>query len=80
MRKVKTNEELVIDLMNYSPFGGLCQGFIMEAIQDYASRVIAAPNIADNDFISGATWKGLAVDVKERCDAFYGRNKQGEQA
>ena len=39
-RKLETNEDLVVDLLNYSPYGALCQSFIIQAIQSFASGVI----------------------------------------
>lgn len=73
--RINSNEELVIDLMNFSPYGALCQAFVMEAIQRYAKAVAAADAI-DSDLVSGAAWKGIAVDIKARCDKFYNRHKE----
>lgn len=75
-KKLKTNEDLVRDLMNYSPHGALCQAFIMQAIQEFARQVAAKPaSDFDSGFMHGATWVGVAKDVIKRCDAFYGRHE-----
>ncbi|MGK2884374.1 MAG: hypothetical protein ACSLE8_06295 [Rhodococcus sp. (in: high G+C Gram-positive bacteria)] len=74
-RKIETNEDLVLDLINYSPYGALCQVFVMEAIQDYARRLVKNPlrPSGPDALFSNETWNKVAVDVKARCDAFYGR-------
>jgi hypothetical protein len=78
MKRITDNEALVADLMRYSPYGGLCQAFIMEAIQEYSARVIATPvEKLGNGLVSGEAWQGIAMDVKSRCDAFYGRHQMG---
>ena len=76
-KQLNCNEDLVCDLMNYSPYGALGQAFVMEAIQAYAKGVLAAPAVAEtgDDFISPVTWRGIAADVKARCDAFYRRHE-----
>lgn len=71
--KPKCNEHLVRDLMNYNVTGGLCQAFVMHAITCYAERVIADPP-ADSGLFNGEAWKRCAVDIKAKCDAFYGRH------
>ena len=76
-RKLESNEDLVKDLMNYSPYGALCQVFIMEAIQRYAEQV-AASNPEDYDMgamIAPEAWIGVAKDIKARCEAFYARSR-----
>jgi hypothetical protein len=76
-KQLNCNEDLVRDLLNYSPYGALGQAFVMEAIQAYAKGMLAAPRAdeTDNEFISQATWRGIAADVKARCDAFYRRHE-----
>lgn len=74
MNQINSNEELVADLMQYGKYGALNQAFIMTAIQKYADTVSKAdPAIFDTAFMNGAAWVGCAKDIKERCDAFYGR-------
>lgn len=72
IKNLETNEELILDLMEHSPYGGLGQVFIVEAIRQYAEQIAAAdPNVIGNGLISGEAWQGVAKDVKERCDLFY---------
>lgn len=73
-KKLKTNEDLVRDLMNYSPYGALCRAFIMEAIQRYARECSEAdPKAFDSTFMNGHAWVGIAKDIDARCKAFYER-------
>jgi len=79
-KKLRTNEDLVRDLMNYSPYGGLCQAFITTAIEKYCEAVIkAGPEQFDSSMLNGATWVGIAQDTKTRMDAFYGRHEVTEE-
>ena len=75
-KKLESNEDLVADLMAYSPYGALAQVFIMEAIQSKAEAVaksVVDPDAADS-FINPVAWRNVAIDIKERCDAFYNRH------
>ena len=76
-KKLKTNEDLVSDLMNYSPYGALCQAFITQAIENYCDTVIKwEPTEADErGFVSPTAWKGVATDIKKRMDEFYNRKR-----
>ena len=74
---INSNEDLVIDLMNYSPYGALCQAFVMEAIQRYARAVADAPPVDMGGLVSGEAWKGVATDIRDRCNKFYNRHNQG---
>lgn len=82
--KLKTNEDLVVDLLNYSPYGALCQSFVIQAIQSFAQNVI------DNkeelikseeemekqgriNLVSHKAWVGIAEDINERMNQFYNR-------
>lgn len=75
-KKLESNEDLVADLMTYSPYGALAQVFIMEAIQSKAEAVaksVVDPDAADS-FINPVVWRNIAIDIKERCDKFYNRH------
>jgi hypothetical protein len=76
MNNPNTNEELVLDLMNWSPFGVMGQVFIMTAIQEYAKQVAAQPAVDQPGMMfSAETWKAIAIDVDKRCKEFYGRHE-----
>ncbi len=79
-RALQSNEDLVKDLMTYSPHGSLAQVFIIEAIRKYSKQIIKAdPASLDNALISGATWQAIAKDVEDRCVKFYGRHDDQDQ-
>lgn len=82
MAKRLTNEDLIKNLMNFSPYGGLCQSFIMQGIREYAQHVIDnSDEIIKNEeqmmadgkipIMSQKTWVGIAKDIVERIDYFY---------
>lgn len=74
MKKIKrTNEMMVKDLMNFSPYGALGQVFIVEAIRYYAEQVSSQPRPDDNphQFINPQAWHDIANDVKKRLDDNY---------
>ncbi len=72
MNKLETNEDLFIDLLNYSPYGGLCQAFIKVALEEYCKQILSAKEEwPDNSFINQETWKGIALDIQERMTKFY---------
>ena len=74
MKKLKTNVELVTDMMEFSQAGALKQAFIIEAIHNYSQDVVAAENASDGvsvSFISPQAWKLCA---KECLDAISSRN------
>jgi hypothetical protein len=82
MKKQLTNEDLIKNLMNFSPYGGLCQSFIMQGLLEYAQYVIDnSEEILKNEeelatqgkmpIVSQKAWVGIAEDIAERIDMFY---------
>lgn len=82
MKKQLTNEDLIKNLMNFSPYGGLCQSFIMQGLREYAQYVIDnSKEILKNEedlatqgkmpIVSQKAWVGIAEDIVERIDMFY---------
>lgn len=83
--KLNSNSDLVEDLMTFSPFGALGQVFVMAAIMEYADAVIrdsvGQPSELSKHgeqyrLVGRKTWAAIASDVKQRCEAFYGRHEQ----
>ena len=73
-RKIRTNLDLVSDIMNYSPVGALSQAFVMEAIKRYADQCAAAhPTTFDSAMLNGAAWVACAKDIQRRFEEFYSR-------
>lgn len=82
MSKRLTNEDLIKNLMNFSPYGGLCQSFIMQGIEEYCKYVIEnSKEIIKNEeelmlqgkmpIMSQKIWIGIAEDVLDRINMFY---------
>ena len=82
MKRPLTNEDLIKNLMNFSPYGGLCQAFIMQGIRYYCQEVIAEKENmikAEEEMmiegkipiLSQKTWLAIAEDIVERMDIFY---------
>lgn len=60
--KHESNCEFLDRIMNFGcPTGALIQAFVMQAIEQYARNVIAAPpESMDSPIMSGATWQKTA--------------------
>jgi hypothetical protein len=82
MKRPLTNEDLIKNLLNFSPYGGLCQAFIMQGLREYAQYVIDnSEEILKNEEESATknkmpiqsqkAWVGIAKDIAERIDMFY---------
>ena len=72
MAQPQSNEEIVLNLLRFSPYGALSQIFIMEAIREYANNVSAIDpaTITGTAFINPEAWVGVAKDVKQRLEEF----------
>jgi hypothetical protein len=72
MAQPQSNEEIVLNLLRFSPYGALGQIFIMEAIREYANNVSAIDpaTITGTAFINPEAWVGVAKDVKQRLEEF----------
>lgn len=66
----KTNEQVVIDAMNYSKYGALSQAFIMQAIEQMCDSVIKEEELIklENSFIHMPSWVGVAKEIKEKLN------------
>lgn len=68
----KSNEMMVRDLMEVSPYGALAQVFIIEAIRYYSERVAAQSAVSDpSAIIDPAVWHAIAKDVLRRLEHNY---------
>jgi hypothetical protein len=86
MRKQLTNEDLMVNLLNFSPYGGLCQSFIMQGLETFCDHVIAnKEEMIKNEeqmmidgqipYVSMKGWVGTAEDIKARIRMFYDEGK-----
>lgn len=88
MKKIETNLELIIDLMDYSPYGAMSQIFIMDALHKQIDAVIEnEAELLDQDrkdqeeagnisFININAWIGTAKDLKKRIAEFHSRHER----
>ena len=75
MSERKTNTELIVELMEYSPTGALAQVFILEAVRRYAKKVASAdPAEIDYGVISGEAWVATAKHFVQELRAQYGED------
>jgi hypothetical protein len=73
-----TNEELIVDLMNFSHYGALMQAFMIEGLRRYAKQCIAAgPDALDTPYLSGRAWHGCAVELSEALASHLERSTAG---
>ena len=86
MKRPLTNEDLMKNLMNFSPYGGLCQAFIMQGLESFCDHVIAnKEDMIKNEeemmlegkipMVSIKGWVGTAEDIKARIRYFYDQGK-----
>jgi hypothetical protein len=70
-----TNEEFVVNILNYSPYGALCQLFVLEAIR-YYSELISKTQASDdpNNAINPIIWKNIAIDIHNKFLRNYDPN------
>lgn len=67
---MKTNEEKVVDIMNFSKYGAIAQIFVIHALSTQA-KLVANLSIEDiklvvGDFIPADLWKATAVEIAEK--------------
>ena len=74
--KKLNNEEFIAFLMMYSPYGALCQVFIIEAIRKYSEMVAQQENAKDDPdaIVNPVVWQGIAKDIYKKHTMKYGRN------
>lgn len=69
-----TNVEFLTELMEYSNYGPLMQGFVMEALRTYAQAVVQRQDELPTDgFVSPAAWAGCASELLEKLEAHYAK-------
>lgn len=74
-KEVQTNVDFVSYIMDFSPYGGLTQAFVIEAIRYYSTFIVehTAPEDKPNAYINPKIWYEIAQDVKESYEAKYGK-------
>jgi len=77
-----TNEDFMYDIMNFSPYGALCQPFIIQAIEEYCKIIIAEKDeilkVAEKNrkkgkisIVNQEAWVGIAEDIHARIQEKY---------
>lgn len=78
-KKRMNNIEAVRDMMDYSAYGPLAQLFVMQAIEQFADKVIDHGIVAlrkemgNNSFVSPEGWHGVAEEIKQKLNDHFGR-------
>lgn len=71
--KKLNNEEFIAHLMTVSPYGAMCQIFIIEAIRYYSERVSSQDIPADDPdaLINPKAWHATAEDISRQMALKY---------
>lgn len=74
--RMRTNVEMVTEMMEFSDYGALSQVFIMSAIQSYAKTISSGerPTEAGDSIISNQGWFDVAVDTLKRLEGMIKEN------
>lgn len=71
---IETNEEFVVRIMNFCPYGVLIQGMVIEALRHYAENASKDENrMSDNSLIHPDAWQGCAKWLKNELHTKYDR-------
>lgn len=66
----KTNNQFIIDLMDFSQSGPLMQVFVLTAIQRYAEAVLKNP-LPEGGMINSEVWTRCALEAKSRLEEHF---------
>lgn len=73
----KSNEEVIVELMNYSKSGALIQAFVLEGLRRYSQQVVnAQPGALANGLISEDAWRACAQETLNALDDHFGPGLQ----
>lgn len=64
MKRRMTNVEKITHMMEHSEYGALKQGFMIQALEEYA-KLVSEADLSEfaNGFIPGEVWVGIANEV-----------------
>jgi len=64
-----SNAEFIVDLMDFCPTGALSHAMVMQAVEQFAKRVLTGKaEDYDNTFISGEAWIETAAWIAAQFD------------
>ena len=70
----QTNEEFLVQLMNYSRRGALIQPFILTALEKYSQQVMHCdPAEFENSLVNFDAWQDCARETLEKLEKYYSR-------
>ena len=73
----ETNEEFVVRIMNFCPYGALGQVMVVEALRQYAD-LASRKRLEDTCLINPDAWQECAVWLKNELASKYGYGGQNE--
>ena len=69
----KSNEEVIVELMNHSKFGAIIQPFVLEGLRRYSEQVLRAqPGFMAGGLISEEAWRGCAQETVNALNEHFG--------
>lgn len=76
----ETNVEFITGLMEFSQFGPMVQGFVIQALHEKADEIANDPHPERYDcaLFEGTYWQAIAKDVARQMadrNGFYSRNQ-----
>lgn len=73
----ETNEEFVVRIMNFCPYGALIQLMVIEALRQYA-ELAATKRLENTHLIAPDAWQGCAVWLKGELASKYGGSREAQ--
>lgn len=70
----ETNEEFVVRIMNFCPYGALGQVMVIEALSQYAEQA-SAERLPEGHLINADAWQNCAIWLKNELAAKYGERR-----
>lgn len=72
--RIRTNTEVLFELMNYSKHGLLMQGFVMTGLEQYARSLLAAEKPENwPEMLNWESWRGCAEELTKAFDKHFSR-------
>lgn len=81
-RQQQTNVEFLTELMEYSKFGPMVQGFVIQALHEKADESAKDPHPERYDcgLFDGTYWQAIAQDVARQMAEKYGDYNRNQPA
>ncbi|MCO5337037.1 hypothetical protein NHB13_10545 [Delftia tsuruhatensis] len=81
-RQQQTNVEFLTELMEFSKFGPMVQGFVIQALHEKADEIANDPHPERYDcgLFDGTYWQEIARDVARQMAEKYGDYNRNQPA